>query len=802
MKTLIRWICVLNASLSLAGIAVAAGGPETVELTLLEGVAPAAPTDRYTRNMDLELTLRDGRFEPQVWGYAISVQKCDHEGEVVSAEGDTLAIKMTLLRDAFGLRGGKNPLGTAEYQITLKREGDRYAGEFTGTIRTGGAAAGAAAKEAAAATDTSSLPAFPAGVGPSNAVQAAPAKPVAAETTVEVKGKVVGRVYPSWTEPAAGFKKLEPHEHPRLIFRKSDLPVIKQRLETPEGRAIMARFLEQLPKSHGHWPKVQMYLPAGYGLAYQLTGEKAHADKAQAILADMLGLRGSQDIHYAPMAQAMAVTLDFCYDAWDAEFRQRVIDDLARRMRDLETLTGMGGASLNPWHNHEAIRAAGAGVAAVCLLGEKTGNGEEIAGLERIIHVNARSTRRFFQHNGNSNTGWGMEGKSYKRMTWNSGPGHVIQAYRSAFGGDMMRGLPGQMCLLGEWMWLPPAADVAPAEGLPSGQYGGLFILGLTTVPESMKAGARWLFDRSYGLQGDKTFGLLWAYHAAYLLMNYPFDVPARPPTESLPWVGPDPVGGHWLFRRPWQGGQDSLVVLNTGSDFPGGTHWFIGSNWDMQLFALGRLWIGDHVMKETSANTPGAALPTTANAAAYTPRLGARLLDWTSTSDGLASLAWDNSPIYMSQLARGATPGPDQKLVRMSRQGQFVDHGIRATRLMAVDLSGASGAPVLLAIHDQLQGAEDCAWNLRLARQAGAAKVEGNTVTVGDVDGPNMRLTFVGDRPLTLTPAIRATGSDEYFVVITVQNGPAPAVNAAGDTLTVGGQTIRRDGRRLILAK
>jgi hypothetical protein len=52
------------------------------------------------------------------------------------------------------------------------------------------------------------------------------------------------------------------------------------------------------------------------------------------------------------------------------------------------------------------------------------------------------------------------------------------------------------------------------------------------------------------------------------------------------------------------------------------------------------------------------------------------------------------------------------------------------------------------------------------------------------------------------LTPAIRATGSDEYFVVITVQNGPAPAVNAAGDTLTVGGQTIRRDGRRLILAK
>jgi hypothetical protein len=796
-----QWICLMSAGLWLAGNAVAAEPPATVALTLVGGVETAAPGDRYTRDMELDLTLRDGKFEPKVWGYAISLQKCDHEGEIVRAEGDKLTIKLTLLRDAFGLRNAKNPLGTAEYQITLKRDGDQYTGTFTGTIRRGGQADGAAVKDAPAVTDSSSLRALLAGRGQTNqpkpettAPAPAPAAP-SADQTVEVKGQVVGRVIPSWTEPVAGFKKLEPNEHPRLIFRKSDLPLIKKRLETPEGKAIMARFLEQLPKSHGDWPKVQMYLPAGYGLAYQLTGDKAHADKAKAILTDMLGLGGSQDIHYGPMAQSMAVTLDFCYDAWDAEFRQKVIDNLARRMMNLETLTGMGGASLNPWHNHEAIRAAGAGVAAICLLGEKTGDGKEIAGLERIIHVNARSTRRFFQYNGDSGSGWGLEGDAYKRMVWNSGPGHVVQACRSALGTDPVANGLGAWSILGEWMWLPPGDDVVQSETsrgfADNGQRGGgFFILGLTTVPDSMKAGVRWLFDRSYGLQGDKTFNLLWAYHAAYLLMNYPFDVPAKPPTESLPWVAPDPSGGHWVFRKPWQGAQDTLVVLNPSFDNPGGSHWITGRSWDMQLFALGKLWIGDRRMDDKTG-TPGAALPTTANAGAYTSNLGARLLGWSSTPDGRASLAWDNSPIYMTQLARDAMPGPDQKSVRMSRQGQFVDHGIRATRHMAVDLSGASGAPVLLAILDQSKGAKDFAWNLKLAKEAGPAKVEGNTITVGDPAGANMKVTFVGAKTPALTPAIKATGSDEYFAIITVQKGPAPEVKVDGDKVTVGGVPV-----------
>jgi hypothetical protein len=291
------------------------------------------------------------------------------------------------------------------------------------------------------------------------------------------------------------------------------------------------------------------------------------------------------------------------------------------------------------------------------LLGEKTSDGKEIPNLDRIIQIAALATRRYFLYNGTSNTGWGLEGDFYKRMTWNSGPGHTAQAYRTALGGNLLAGDLGTWAMLGEWMWQPPAEKVVASEGVRSDQDSGLFIFGWSTVPDSMKAGARWLFDRAYGLEGDKTFNMLWAYHAGYLLMNYPFDVPAKPASESLPWVAPDPTGGHWIFRRPWQGAQDTLVVLNSRFDNPGGTHWTVGKSWDMQLFALGKLWIGDRKMDEKTG-TAGAALPTTSNPQAFTDNLSARLIDWSSPVAGKATLAFDMSPIYMRQLGRAVQQG------------------------------------------------------------------------------------------------------------------------------------------------
>jgi hypothetical protein len=382
-------------------------------------------------------------------------------------------------------------------------------------------------------------------------------------------------------------------------------------------------------------------------------------------------------------------------------------------------------------------------------------------------------------------------------------------------------------------MGQPPAANVVASEGLRTDQDSGLFVFGLAMVPDSMKAGARWLFDHAFGLDGDKTFNLLWAYHAGYLLMNYPFDVTPKPPGESLPWVAPDPTGGHWIFRKPWQGADDTLVVLNPRFDFPGGTHWTVGKSWDMQLFALGRLWIGDRVMGETTG-TSGAGLPITSNPMAFNDALSARLKDWHATPDGLAVLSFDMSPVYMQQLGRGEEPPAGRKMVKMPRGGMFIDLGIRAERHVALDLSGACGAPVLFVVLDKTSGALGLQWRMQLSKEAGTVKVDGNTVVVGEADGPNLRAYFVPMTGLQVTggaisspakadpnlpPFIRemqmkaikaqpgkleATGSDNYFVVLTIQSGAAPAITVNGEgfdaKITVGKRAFRFDGEKMVV--
>ncbi|MFC1462820.1 hypothetical protein ACFLQU_04360, partial [Verrucomicrobiota bacterium] len=45
--------------------------------------------------------------------------------------------------------------------------------------------------------------------------------------TMDVKGKVTGRLLPPWPEQVKGHVPVKPGEHPRLIFRKADVPALR-----------------------------------------------------------------------------------------------------------------------------------------------------------------------------------------------------------------------------------------------------------------------------------------------------------------------------------------------------------------------------------------------------------------------------------------------------------------------------------------------------------------------------------------------------------------------------------------------
>jgi len=98
----------------------------------------------------------------------------------------------------------------------------------------------------------------------------------------------------AWPESVEGFKAPAGGEHPRLLFRKTDLPALKNKTQTPEGRAIIARLKyllgggEAMPTVYNPNPPINIgpkgpaqlevgaftvNHAAGFGLLYQLTGD-------------------------------------------------------------------------------------------------------------------------------------------------------------------------------------------------------------------------------------------------------------------------------------------------------------------------------------------------------------------------------------------------------------------------------------------------------------------------------------------------------------------------------------------------
>jgi hypothetical protein len=171
--------------------------------------------------------------------------------------------------------------------------------------------------------------------------------------------------------PAAepGFAKPEPGEHPRLLFRKSGLPDLKKRAATPEGARIVARLRRLLDGDKGTTLPLKrnplatgddagelldapvgsvftLFHPVGYGMLWQLTGERAFADRAQEAAKLVIDGQSDRDARFGLKAVAggvdgrfgligeyngaavasLALAYDLCYDAWDEAARRQVVD--------------------------------------------------------------------------------------------------------------------------------------------------------------------------------------------------------------------------------------------------------------------------------------------------------------------------------------------------------------------------------------------------------------------------------------------------------------------------------------------
>ncbi len=109
----------------------------------------------------------------------------------------------------------------------------------------------------------------------------------------------------AWPTRVPGFVPPEPGEHPRLFFRRSDVPALRERMRTAEGRRMVAHLRDLLGHGGEELPRFEKIIPlnlsgdrtrkghftighpAGYGMLYQLTGQTKYADLARTCLERM-----------------------------------------------------------------------------------------------------------------------------------------------------------------------------------------------------------------------------------------------------------------------------------------------------------------------------------------------------------------------------------------------------------------------------------------------------------------------------------------------------------------------------------
>jgi len=307
-----------------------------VRLTL---TGACARGDREAADLHLDLTLDQGTWGDDVWGYAMtygplgrhvrSFGKGDHDGrleDVREADGATrLAIAMDFKGGGWSSAGMKT-VAEGRYVLRVRRTGNEFTGDFTGVFG-----------------------------------------------DARVAGKVAGRIGPPMCRAVAGHEPLAPGEHPRLIFRKRSLPEIRRRAtETPEGRAIVSQLKKRLAEPLKWGPRVPPRVAAGHGVLYALTDDKTHAARARAIVEQMMNGKGSDPkmIRRAPRAMGVALAYDLCYNGWDEAFRRKVTNWLEQAALDIFNGGKSGGLNEHPFSNWMGIAYSSAGTIAIAILGD------------------------------------------------------------------------------------------------------------------------------------------------------------------------------------------------------------------------------------------------------------------------------------------------------------------------------------------------------------------------------------------------------------------------------------------------
>ena len=408
-----------------------------------------------------------------------------------------------------------------------------------------------------------------------------------------------------FTAPASG-------EHPRLFFRKADLADLRKKAATPHGQAIVKRlrflldggdgtgFPTELNPNRGKQPDgsgkfneqspegktYTMFHGAGYGMLYQLTGEKKYADLGRKAVE--LALEGQRDrdnrysfrdptgaLRSGPSLGAIAIAYDLNYEGWDDAFRKKVCEAIESynegRNLSLEELAR--GSRHNPGSNHWGPQIGGA---ALALLAIRNDPGVDNAKIDKLLDTNAKAIVKQMTE-GWGDHGWFAEGDGPGAISSDTALVPAIQAWKTAGGKDFITPWPNVQWMTLKWVMLtlPPGGNkLYPKRGgyphnvwARNGMSGtGAFAQGFGAIDDEYMPALVWLYSHTFrekDAKANEPFDTPGPYphRAALALINWPFDVQEKNPAEVLPHAVMDTYAGHAMFRNRWQDGDDILVT-------------------------------------------------------------------------------------------------------------------------------------------------------------------------------------------------------------------------------------------------
>lgn len=412
-----------------------------------------------------------------------------------------------------------------------------------------------------------------------------------------------------------------PGEHPRLLFRKADVPKLRERAKTPEGRAILERLRrclngsdgESMPTSynpeigpvgsdgagdfHNRAPLGSYTFShlAGYGLLYQVTGDKKYAELGkQCFLKALEGYR-DRDRRYSfkapygalragPVLGWTAVGYDLCYDGWDEDFRRQVCLALANydeggRKKD-QNLRKLVEGAMPPFSNHYGMQVGGAALALLAVMNDPWVEAKEIGGL---LATSQKSMIRNLTE-GFGDGGFFAEGDGTGSMSSHIVFLTALQAWRVAGGKDFVTPRPNAQWPALKWIFLTiprgGKMDFWPQRGAyPHNIWtredksgAGYFSIAFGALPDHQDAALLWFYNhhlKAADEQNGTPFDTISPYPhlSVCAFVNWPWDLAERNPAEAIPRCYHDSQWSFYAFRNRWQDENDILIsVLTKGA--------------------------------------------------------------------------------------------------------------------------------------------------------------------------------------------------------------------------------------------